>query len=80
MYSFFLSCVLGWDSPLDLVALGCGSKSDHTSSGETPPIWGLMPPELFQPMEVPFDLHGPVEGIVCAIPTLYLRALAARKE
>jgi len=77
MFFFFL----GWDSPLDLVALGAGNKSDHTpSSSEATPIWGLMPPEMFQPMEVPFDLQGPVEGIVCAIPPLYLRALATRKE
>lgn len=58
---------LGWDSPIDF-------------TGEPTVTWGLMPPEVFRPTEVPFDLPGKTEEILCPLPESYLKALAAKKR
>ena len=61
-----------WDCPVDLSGV---SSADPATS-----MWQLMPPELFRPMEVPFDLPGSTDEIPCPLPPPYLHAMAVKKE
>ncbi len=62
---------IDWNSPINLAEVGGVNDSS---------VWAIMPPEVFRPIEVPFDLPGETEEIPCPLPLQYLAVLATKKE
>lgn len=78
MIDVYICIFADWNSPVDLTSTGGSTgSSDPTQATVT---WQIMPPHLFRPMEVPFDLPGKTDEIPCPLPEPYLHAMTAKKE